>query len=259
MTTELSARRLPAAICAVVCCVGLLAVLARSATAQGIGLEELKEMMAWGTSSLVLFDQLEYVPQAEGSPVTLDAVGWYGGAYDRLWFRAEGEKLTSKRGGEVEAQLFYGRLVTPYWDALAGVRVDQRWEGGSATRAHLAVGFTGLAPLRFEFSPTLFLSQHGDLAARLEAEYQVLITQRLAASPEIEVNAALQEVKEWGVGSGLNDVEVGLRLRYEIIREVAPYIGVSWLRRVGGTADFANVEGEAASETFIVVGVRLWR
>lgn len=259
MRTEQRIRHATAALRAGLVLVGLLVALARPTAAQGIGLEELKEMMSWGTSSLVLLDQLEFVPQAAGRPVSLDAAGWYGGAYNRLWFRAEGEQLTTEMVGEGEAQLFYGRLITPYWDALAGVRVDQRWGGESGTRAHLAVGLTGLAPLRFEFSPTLFLSHQGDFSARLEAEYQVLITQRLVAAPEIELNAALQEAEEWGVGRGLNDIELGLRLRYEIAPEVAPYVGVAWLRRFGGAADLAIAEGEDASEALFVVGVRLWR
>lgn len=238
---------------------GLLALLASPAGAQGIGLKQLKHMMAWGTESLVLLDQLEYAPGAEGRPVSLDANGWYGAAYNRLWFRVEGEQLTTDRDGEAEAQLFYGRLIKPYWDALGGVRVDQRWGAESGTRAHLAIGLTGLAPLRFELSPTLFLSQDGDLSARLEAEYQVLITQRLVASPEIELNAALQEVPEWGVARGLNDVELGLRLRYEIRREFAPYLGYSWTRRLGGSADLAGEAGEEISERVFVVGLRVWR
>ncbi|MDQ3389352.1 MAG: copper resistance protein B, partial [Gemmatimonadota bacterium] len=167
--------------------------------------------------------------------------------------------LTTERAGDAEAQLSYGRLITPYFDALAGVRLDQRWGDGSATRAHLAAGLVGLAPLRFEFSPTLFLSQDGDLSARLEAEYQLLITQRLVASPEIELNAALQEVPEWGIGRGINDVELGLRLRYEFRREFAPYIGYSWTRRVGGSAGFAREEGEGVSEGAFVAGLRVWR
>lgn len=113
--------------------------------------------------------------------------------------------------------------------------------------------------MRFELSPTLFLSQDGDLSARLEAEYQVLITQRLVASPEIELNAALQEVPEWGVARGLNDVELGLRLRYEIRREFAPYLGYSWTRRLGGSADLAGEAGEGISEGVFVVGLRVWR
>jgi copper resistance protein B len=238
---------------------GLLAALARPADAQGIGLKQLKHMMAWGTGSLILFDQLEYAPDGEGRPLSLYAVGWYGGAYNRLWFRAEGEQLTSEEGGEAELQLSYGRLVTAYFDALAGVRVDRRWGDESDTRAHLALGLQGLAPLRFELSPTLFVSQEGDLSARLEAEYQLLITQRLVASPEIELNAALQAVPEWGVGSGINDVELGLRLHYEIRREFAPYVGYSWARRVGGSADFSREAGEGVSEGALVAGLRVWR
>ena len=237
---------------------GLAVALASPADAQGIGLKQLKHMMAWGEGSLILFDQLEYAPGGAGGPMSLDAVGWYGGAYNRLWFRAEGEQLTSESGGEGEAQLSYGRLVTAYFDALAGVRVDQHWGEESDTRAHLALGLQGLAPLRFEFSPTLFLSQDGDVSARLEAEYQLLITQRLVASPEIEVNAALQEVPEWGVGKGLNDAELGMRLRYEIRREFAPYVGYAWTRRFGETADLGRLEGGAVSEGVFVAGLRMW-
>lgn len=259
MRTDRNSRWAPAALRLVAALTLLLVTLARPADAQGIGLKQLKHMMAWGTGSLILFDQLEYAPNGEGDPLSLDAVGWYGGAYNRLWFRAEGEQLTSESAGEAEVQLSYGRLVTAYFDALAGVRVDQRWGDESGTRAHLALGLQGLAPLRFEFSPTLFLSQDGDLSARLEAEYQLLVTQRLVASPEIELNAALQEVPEWGVGSGINDVELGMRLRYEIRREFAPYVGYEWTRRVGGAADFAQAAGEPVSGGAFVVGLRVWR
>ena len=238
----------------------LLSSFAAPAASQGIGREQLKEMMAWGTGSLILFDKLEYIPdQTLGRPVELDLIGWYGGAYNRLWFRGEGEQLTSRKAGEGEAHVYYGRLVTPYWDALAGVRVDGAWGEESDARAHLAVGVVGLAPMRFELSPTVFLSQDGDLSGRFEAEYQVLITQRLVIEPELELNAALQSVPEWGVGSGLSDVELGLRLRYEIRREFAPYIGYSWVRRVGETADLARAEGESAAEGTFVAGLRVWR
>lgn len=238
--------------------VSLLA-LAPPAGAQGLGLKQLEHMMAWENTSLILFDQLEFAPEAEGRPLSADLTAWYGGAYNRLWLRAEGELPTSEGAGEGEVQLSYGRLVTPNFDALAGVRVDQRGGEESGTRAHLAVGLQGLAPFRFEFSPTLFLSQDGDLSARIEAEYEVLVTQRLVASPEIEVNAALQEVPGWGVGKGLNDYELGVRLRYEIEREFAPYIGYSWSRRVGGAADLARAEGESISEGAFVAGFRIWR
>lgn len=231
---------------------------ARTAPAQGIGLQQLLEMMDWGTGSLILLDKTEYVPAAEGRPIELDAVGWYGGQYDRLWFLVEGEQLTADWAGKGELHAYYGRLVTPYWDALAGVRFDGRWGEERGTRAHLALGLVGLAPLRFELSPTVFLSRDGDLSARLEAEYQILITQRLVAEPELELNAALQEVSDWEIESGLGDVELGLRLRYEIRREFAPYAGLAWVRRVGGAVDPARTAGHDGA-VYFVVGVRTWR
>ncbi|HVH11765.1 MAG TPA: copper resistance protein B [Longimicrobium sp.] len=236
----------------------LLLAGARPAAAQGIGMRELQHSMDWGRGSLVLIDQFEYAPRGDGRALSLDASGWVGGAYERIWFRAEGEQPLAGRGGEGEASVFYGRLIAPYWDELAGVRVDGEWGGDGGARASLAVGLVGLAPLRFELAPTVFLSQDGDLSARLEAEYQVLVTQRLMAEPEMEVNAALQEVPELGIGSGVNDVEVGLRLRYEIRRELAPYVGYRWSRRVGGSADFARAEGEPVRDDAFVAGLRVW-
>jgi copper resistance protein B len=215
-------------------------------------------MMDWGTEYFLLFDQLEYVPGGAGRPVGLDATGWYGGAYNRVWFRAEGEQLTAESIGDAEAQVLYGRLIAPFWDALVGVRVDTRWVDGSATRGLLAAGIQGLAPYWFELAPTLFVSQNGDLSARLEAEYEILLTQRAVLTPELELNAALQEVEEWGVGSGLNDYELGLRLRYEIRREFAPYVGWVWARRLGDTADLARAEGEEVSGDGFVTGLRVW-
>lgn len=214
--------------------------------------------MEWGTTSFILVDQLELLPGAESTPLALDAIGWWGGAYNRLWFRAEADQLTGASSGEGEGQLLYGRTISPFWDALVGVRVDGRWGEEGGTRAHLAVGLEGLAPYWFELAPTLFISQNGDVSARLEAEYEFLFTQRLVLSPELEVNAALQEASEWGVGSGLNDYELGLRLRYEIKREFAPYVGYQWFRRVGGTADLARTAGEDVSSGSWVAGLRVW-
>ena len=214
--------------------------------------------MEWGTTYFLLFDQLEAAPTADDRPVALDASGWWGGPYNRVWFRLEGEQLTTESIGEMEGQLLYGRVIAPFWDALVGVRVDRRWGEGSDSRAHLAAGIEGLAPYWFELAPTLFLSQDGDLSARLEAEYEVLLTQRAVLTPELELNAALTEVPEWGVGAGLSDYELGLRLRYEIRRELAPYVGWVWARRLGGTADLARTAGEEVGESGFVAGLRLW-
>ncbi|HEX6939439.1 MAG TPA: copper resistance protein B [Longimicrobiales bacterium] len=234
----------------------LLLVAAGRARAQDM--PDPKEMMRWGTATYLQLDALEYAPGAAGRPIRLDATGWTGGAVHRLWLRAEGEHLTRAGSGAAEAQLLYGRLVSPYWDALLGIRVDRRWGDADATRAHLALGLQGLAPYRFELAPTLFLSRHGDVSARLQASYEALLTQRLIAEPEAELNAALREVPEFGIGRGINDVRLALRLRYEIRRELAPYVGYTWIRRFGGGADLARGEGEPVSDGAFVAGVRVW-
>jgi copper resistance protein B len=102
------------------------------------------------------------------------------------------------------------------------------------------------------------VSEKGDLSARLEAEYDLLITQRLVLQPKAELAVAAQRVPELGVGSGLNDIELGLRLRYEFSREFAPYVGVHWERKVGETARLAREEGEQADSLWVVAGLRFW-
>ena len=235
--------------------------LVPAAHAQMPGMPEdmgnMKEMR-WGKALFVLLEELEYAPGNVQRPVNLDGRMWYGGAYQRLWVRAEGEQTTAlgENVGEGEAQVLYGRLIDPFWDAVIGVRVDRSWGHESDGRVHLAIGLLGLAPYRFELEPTIFVSTEGDVSARFEAEFPVLITQRLIAEPVFEVNAALQGVPRFGVRSGLNDYEFGLRVRYEIIREIAPYVGWSRTRRFG---DGGTVGEPASSDNQLVVGIRLWR
>lgn len=213
--------------------------------------------MRWSNTLFVLFDQFEYGPASPERPMNLDAKAWYGGAYRRIWTRAQSEFATTERQGEVEAQLLYGRLVAPFWDAVVGVRVDQHWGDEHRRRVQLAVGFVGLAPYRFELEPTLFVSQQGEISGRFEAAYPLLLTQRLIAEPEFEINAALQPVARYDLRRGINDYEFGIRLRYEFRREFAPYVGWSRSRRIGGSTDVAP--GGPLSESRFVAGLRLWR
>ena len=205
--------------------------------------------------TFVLFHKLEYVPEPTERPVEVEATSWIGGDVNRLWLRGEGEASTIRREGEVEAEALYGRLISPFFDAVGGVRVDRRWGDGGDTRGFLAVGLQGLAPYQFEVEPTLYVSQAGDLSAQFAASYHVLFTQRLKLESELETKVALQEVPEWGVGNGVNDLGLGFRLRYEFHRKVAPYVGYSHDWTFGETADFA---GETSSGAF-VFGVRIWR
>ena len=209
--------------------------------------------------SLVLFDLLEYQQTGTENPVTWDMLWWIGGDFTRLWIKSEGAHSTTVGSGDVEVQALFSRLFAPFWEWQAGLRLDIRYGTGTArTRVLAVVGLEGLAPYWFEMEPAVFVSQDGDISARVTTTYDMFVTQRLIAQPRIEVNAAVQDVPEFGVGSGLNDLDLGFRLRYEIRREYAPYVGISWLRRFAGTADLARLSGGAVSDLAAVGGLRVW-
>ncbi|MEE2691273.1 MAG: copper resistance protein B [Pseudomonadota bacterium] len=201
-------------------------------------------------------DRLEY-QSGEGEPLFLwDAQGWYGGDRDKLWLKSEGE--TRLRGGALEhgeAQALYSRALGGFFDLQAGVRRDF---GEGPSRTHAAIGVQGLAPYLFEIDAALFVSGHGEATARIEAEYELLLTQRLVLQPRTELNFSAQNIEELGLGAGLSSAEFGARLRYEIRREIAPYIGVSWSRDIGATADFTRAAGESAGAVSFVAGLRAW-
>lgn len=215
--------------------------------------------MRWSNTLFVLFDQLEYASTGRDRPVNVDAVGWYGGAVNRVWVRAQSEFATARRQGEAEGQLLAGHLVRPFWDAVAGLRVDTHWGDGHRTRTQLALGLLGLAPYRFAFSPTVFVASDGSVSFRVEAATDWLVTQRLVAEPEFELNAALRAAPKYGINrSGISDYEAGFRLRFDVRRELAPYIGWSRSRRVSGTSS-ALPRSEPVAESRFVLGVRAWR
>ncbi|BBM72669.1 hypothetical protein RmaAA338_15340 [Rhodothermus marinus] len=233
-----------------------LAVLpARQLRAQA---QPLVHFMNENTLAFVLFDLLETSPALDGRPLQWDMDAWVGKMYNRLWIRSEGELLTAQRGGEAEFQALYSRVVAPYWDLQVGARFEVAYGEQTRTRAHLALGLEGLAPYWFELEPILFVSQDGDVSASLVASHDLFVTQRLILQPRLEALVAVQEVPEWGVGRGLNRVDFGLRLRFELVREFAPYIGFNWSRLYGGAADLARAEGEATRTSGFVAGVRLW-
>lgn len=209
----------------------------------------------------LLVDQLEYrLKDAAGDTMRWDAVGWYGGDWNRLWLKAEGDwRVSGERGGEAEAQALYGRLIAPFWDIQAGLRYDLfSGAGFDRSRGFAVIGLQGLAPYWFELEPALFISQDGDVSARLAVTYDILFTQRLILQPRLDFDAAVQAVENFGVGEGVNSTGLGLRLRYEIVREFAPYVGIHWLRRFGETADISRRDGESAEDLAAVFGVRLW-
>ena len=184
-----------------------------------------------------------------------DGEAWVGGDVNRLVVKSEGEGAFRKGIESAEVQALYSRAIGPYFNLQGGVRQDL---GPLPKRTYATVQIEGLAPGMFEVEAAAFLSNKGDLQARLEGYYDQRITQRLILQPRAELNFAAQDVPENRIGSGLSNAELGLRLRYEIRREFAPYVGVSWDRRFGDTARFARADGDSATSKSIVAGVRVW-
>ncbi|GAB4359509.1 MAG: hypothetical protein Kow0073_18460 [Immundisolibacter sp.] len=206
-----------------------------------------------------LVDRFEYRDDEGPNHFLWDAQGWYGGDYRRLWLKTEGERPVSDSNGEVELQALYGQLVAPYWDLQGGLRYDRTFGSGpDRDRVFAVFGLQGVMPYRFETDAAAFVSEDGDLSLRLNLEYELLFTQRLILQPRLELNVAAQRVRAWGVGRGLNDLQLGLRLRYEIRRQFAPYVGVEWVRRFADTADLARDEGGQVGNLGLVAGVRGW-
>lgn len=206
----------------------------------------------------VLVDQLEYRVNGSQDLFYWDLQGWIGGDYQRFWVKSEGDVDLDSGNGEAEIQVLYSQLFSPYWEWQAGIRYDQLYGDTDRGRAFAVLGIEGLAPYFFEVEAALFISQAGDISARVKTEYELLLTQQLILQPKLEVNAAIQRVDEFGVGSGINDLDLGLRLRYEVTRQFAPYIGINWTKKLGETADFATEEGESTNEVSAVMGVRLF-
>ena len=234
--------------------VALLATSFQAANAQDSMAES--ETMRMGASRhlFTLVDRFEG-RWSDGSDAALlwDAQGWYGGDINKLWWKSEGDAEDGDVG-EAELQLLFSRAITPFFDLQAGVRQD--FEPDSLTYG--VFGVQGLAPYWFELDAAAFVSEEGDVTSRLEAEYDLLLTQRLVLQPRAEAEIAFQDVEERGLGTGVTGVDLGLRLRYEIRRELAPYVGVEWTRLLGDTADLARLAGESDEETVFIFGLRAW-
>lgn len=202
----------------------------------------------------ILFDRLEYVDRDADGSTAYDAQTWFGGTYDRLVLKAEGDIANGKLE-DSRTELVWGHAIATYWDSQLGVRHDTS-EGPN--RDWFAVGVQGIAPYWFEVDATAYVGEQGRTALRLQAEYELLFTQRLILQPRLELNAYGEDDVATGVGSGLSDSAIGVRLRYEIKRQLAPYIGVEWRNKYGGTADQARIANLPTSETQWVAGVRFW-
>ena len=206
-------------------------------------------------SSKLMLDRFEYRSVRGSDGYHWEGGGYIGGDVDRFAFKTEGEGERRGKLEQAEIQALYSHAIGPYFNLQAGVRHDVR---PGPQRSYAVVGVDGLAPYWFDVGAELFLSDRGDLHARIEASYDQRITQRLILQPQAELDFAAQDVPKLGVGAGLSTVELGLRLRYEIVREFAPYLGLFWERKLGGTADYARLAGERRSSRGLVAGIRFW-
>ncbi|MGE3977418.1 MAG: copper resistance protein B [Nitrospira sp.] len=209
-----------------------------------------------------LIDVLEYRPKTGGAEegYRWDIEGWYGGDYNRLWYKSEGQQGTAfKSGYDVDFELLYGRFIKKYYDFQIGSRVEtQTFRGQNVTRTLGVIGIEGFVPYDYDLEAALFIDQNGAVSGRLSFTKDFLLTQRLILQGRFETNVAVQRVEQFTTGSGLNNLEFGVRLRYEIRREFAPYIGFSMDKSFFETADLVRQQGGSPSQIRFVTGVRMW-
>lgn len=184
-----------------------------------------------------------------------DGEGWFGGDIDRVVMKSEGEGGFGSKLDEGELSLLWSHAVDPYFNLQAGARQDF---GSGPSRRYASVGVEGLMPYWIDFDAALFLSDKGQLFGRIEASYDQRITQRLIAQPRVDLDFSAQDSRDQRVGSGLTNASLALRLRYEIAREFAPYVGISHERRLGAAARAARTDSEDPRSTRLTAGISFW-
>ncbi|NIJ40708.1 copper resistance protein B [Parvibaculum indicum] len=200
-------------------------------------------------------NRLEYRVQPGGDMAVAEGQLRIGNDEHKLVGKADIDYLISSgRYEKAEFQLRYQRMVSDFFDLHIGVRQDLK---PSPNRTYAVIGASGLAPQWFEIDASAFVSEKGDLSLRLDADYDILITQRLVLQPALTLDAALSDDRDTDIAAGLTSLETGLRLRYEIEREFAPYIGVNWERKLGATSSLVRTSGEDPDILSFVAGVRL--
>lgn len=202
----------------------------------------------------ILVDQLEWRAKKGRDGYFLNAEAWFGGDIDKLWLKTEVEGEIGSKPEQAEFQALWSHAIDPWFNLQAGVRLDAE----PRRRAHLVIGAEGLAPYWIEVDAAAFLSDKGDVTARFEAEHDVRITQKLILQPRAELDFALQDIPDERLGAGLSTADVGLRLRYEIVPNFAPYVGVSYERAFGDTRRFLRADGDDPDSLNFVVGLRAW-
>lgn len=197
----------------------------------------------------VMVDQLEY-QYADTKTVSWDTYGYIGYDINKVYVYSEGEKADGSSSMESENQLVYSRAIAPYWDIQFGLGYDKAEEEDN-TWGVLAL--SGLAPYFFETRAALLVDDNGNIGFRAEAEYEALLTQKLILSPSVAISAYTKDDLKMGLGKGISNLTVGARLRYEVAREFAPYVGVEWSKNFGNTDEYAPLD-----EVYATAGLRFW-
>jgi copper resistance protein B len=202
-----------------------------------------------------VLDQLEDRWNGRNNEFRYDGQAWTGTDLNKLWFKSEGTLTSDGRFTDGQHEILYDRAISSYFDLQAGLRVDL---DSAVTRTWAALGVEGLSLYFFDFEATGYVSDRGRFAARIQAYYDLLITQRLILQPQVELNLYSKYDQAAGTGSGLSDIDTGLRLRYEITRKFAPYIGVAYGGRFYQSSVLARRTGETPSGLRFTFGVRTW-
>ena len=214
----------------------------------------MQPVMDQGIYAHAIFNQLEGRWNGSNTEFRWDGQGWVGTDYDKLWIKSEGT-LSKGALDDGQQQFLYSRAITTYFDLQGGLRSDL---DSRSTRNWAAIGIQGLAPYFFDLEVTGLVSGEGHLAAKLEASYDLLLTQQLILQPQIELNVYSKADPTSLIGNGFSDIDTGLRLRYEIDRKFAPYVGVVYQGKFGQTANFARQAGESTSDVRFAFGIRVW-
>jgi copper resistance protein B len=203
---------------------------------------------------MFLFNRLEAWDNSNTNGQRWDATAWMGGDTRRLWLRSDGERGQGNFDS-ANLEILYGQSISPWWDLVAGIKQDFI---PNQSQAWAAFGIQGLSPYKFEIQATAYLGNSGRVAANIEAEYELLLTNRLILQPILELNFSAQNDASRNIGSGLSSAELGLRLRYEINRQFAPYLGIERYESFGKTAEFLRTDGDSVADTRWVAGIRIW-
>jgi copper resistance protein B len=221
-----------------------------------VNLGDVQPVMGEGIYAHALFNQFEDRWSGRNQQFRYEGEAWAGTDLNKLWVKSEGIATGNGRFTDNQNEFLYSRAVSTFWNLQAGMRVDLN--SGVDTRTWAAFGVEGLSLYFFELSATGYVSDQGRFAAKVEAFYDLLITQRLILQPQIEINLYSKADPATGTGSGLSDIDTGLRLRYEITRKFAPYIGVTYAGRFFQSANFARREQAPANDVRFVFGIRTW-